>query len=220
LVIFCLLAGSLFGQSREKRIVPVDAGQRASFERQVKVAVLAGVGHYPSRSGLGALQYPAHDVDLVADELVKQGYKVVKLQDGEATRGSIEQALKDAAELVDRGQGTVLFFFSGHGFADGGLNYLATYEATAANLGGSGMAIRRVEELLKATGAPRQVMFVDACRNEPGNAAGKAVGARSFDKLSASEGLAELFSTKAGRISFESDKLGSGVFTHYPKNSS
>jgi hypothetical protein len=211
MILFVLCALLLLAQSREKRIAPVDAGQRQSFDRQPKIAVLAGVGHYPSRSGLSQLRYPAHDVELLEAELKKHDYKVVALKDSDATRGSIEQALRDAAEMVDRGQGTVLFFFSGHGFADRDTNYLATFEATSGNLAGTGMAVKEVEELLKATGAPRQVVLIDACRNEPG----KAAGARSFERFEASAGMRELFSTKAGHISYEDDQFSSGVFTHF-----
>jgi formylglycine-generating enzyme required for sulfatase activity len=198
-------------QMRERRVVPVDGNQRQSFERQAKVAVLAGVGQYPPLSGLGRLRYPAHDVDLLQAALSAQGYTIVALKDHDGTRGSIERALKNAAELADRGQGTVLFFFSGHGFADKGENYLATFEATLDDLAGTGLAVKRVEALLKATGAPRQVMFVDACRNEPG----KAAGARTFERFQSSAGMKELLSTKEGRISYEDDQLGSGVFTHF-----
>jgi hypothetical protein len=129
-------------QTREKRVTPVNADLRQSFERQPKIAVLAGVGEYPSRSGLGRLRYPAHDVELLEAELTKQGYKVVVLKDSEATRGSVEQSLRDGAELVDRGRGTILFFFSGHGFADKGENYLATFEASSGDLAGSGLAVK------------------------------------------------------------------------------
>lgn len=198
-------------QARGKRVTPLDAAQRQSFERQPKVAVLAGVGKYASRSGLTPLRFPAHDVDLMQAELEKQGYTIVALKDQEATRGAVEQSLADAKDLVDQNSGTILFFFSGHGFADNGQNYLATYEAAAANLAGSGLPVRRVDELLKATGAQRQMMFLDACRNE----GGKAVGARSFDQLEAAAGLHALLSTKAGKISYEDDTLGSGVFTHF-----
>ncbi len=199
-------------QTRAKRVTPLDTTQKQSFERQAKVAVLAGVGKYASRSGLTSLQFPAHDVDLIQAELEKQGYKVVALKDAEATRGAIEQSLTDAKDLVDQNSGTILFFFSGHGFADGGQNYLATYESAAANLAGSGLPVKRVEELMKATGAQRQMMFLDACRNEAGKS---AIGARSFDRLDAAAGLHALLSTKAGKISYEDDSLGSGVFTHF-----
>jgi hypothetical protein len=59
--------------AREKRIAPVDANQRQSFDKQPKVAVLAGVGHHTQFSGLTQLRYPAHDVDLLEAELTRQG---------------------------------------------------------------------------------------------------------------------------------------------------
>ena len=198
-------------QARVKRIKPLDASQKQNFDRQPKVAVLAGVGKYASRSGLSALRFPAHDVDLMQAEFEKQGFRIVALKDQEATRGAIEQSLEDAKDLLDQNSGTILFFFSGHGFADNGENYLATYEAAAGNLARSGLPVKRVEELLKATGAKRQMMFLDACREE----GAKAVGARSFDQLQASAGMHALLSTKAGKLSYEDDSLGSGVFTHF-----
>ncbi len=211
-VLVTILVARQEAQTRAKRVTPLDTNQKQSFERQAKVAVLAGVGKYASRSGLTSLQFPAHDVDLIQAELEKQGYKVVSLKDAEATRGAIEQSLTDAKDLVDQNSGTILFFFSGHGFADGGQNYLATYESAAANLAGSGLPVKRVEELMKATGAQRQMMFLDACRNEAGKS---AIGARSFDRLEAAAGMHALLSTKAGKISYEDDSLGSGVFTHF-----
>jgi hypothetical protein len=206
-----LLALGAEPQAGPTRVTPLDAAQKQGFERQPKVAVLAGVGRYPTRSGLTQLRYPAHDVDLMEAELEKQGYKVVALRDQEATRGAIEQSLVDARELVDQNSGTIAFFFSGHGFAEQGQNYLATYEAAAANLAGSGLPVERVEELLKASGAQRQMVFLDACRSE----AGKAIGARSFGQLQGAAGLHALLSTKAGRVSYEDETLGSGVFTHF-----
>src|ERR1019366_3976274 len=116
--------------AREKRVVPVDGSSRQSFERQPKVAVLVGVGHYPKRSGLSELRYPAADVDALEAELAKQRYTVIPLKEQEATRGAVLKAIAYVAEVVDRNQGTVVFFFSGHGFAERGQNYLATFEAS------------------------------------------------------------------------------------------
>jgi hypothetical protein len=201
----------LTAQTREKRVSPVDSNLRQSFERQAKLAVLVGVGQYPSRSGLNQLRYPARDVDLLEAELKKQGYTTVALKDYEATRGSIVKVLQDAAEVVDRGSGTVLFFFSGHGYADKGGNYLATYEATSSDLAGSGLAVAKVEEMLKATGSPRQVMLLDACRSR----VDKGVGSRTFERFETAAGLRVLFSTKFGGSSYERDELRNGVFTHF-----
>ena len=74
LVAVAAIAGA---QTRGKRIEPVTADLRQSFERQPKVAVLAGVGVYPAFSGLGRLRYPAHDVEMLEEELNRQGYRVL-----------------------------------------------------------------------------------------------------------------------------------------------
>src|ERR1700704_473260 len=66
---------SAVAQTHEKRIVPVGSSERDSFEHQTKVALLVGVGHYTSRSGLSTLQYPERDVDQLDAELTRQGYK-------------------------------------------------------------------------------------------------------------------------------------------------
>ncbi|MCP4408735.1 MAG: SUMF1/EgtB/PvdO family nonheme iron enzyme [Gammaproteobacteria bacterium] len=56
-------------------------------------------------------------------------------------------------------------------------------------------------------------MFIDACRNDPGSGT-KGAGLNSFVDYDA-EGLRILFSTKAGKVSYENSALGHGVFSHY-----
>lgn len=71
-------------QVGEKRITPVDAPRRATFERERKVgvAILVGIGKYPRYSGLGELRYPPRDADLLESELSLQRYIVATLKDG------------------------------------------------------------------------------------------------------------------------------------------
>jgi hypothetical protein len=209
-----LLAAPGAAQNGEKRVVPLDPAQRQVFERQrsVGVAILVGVTKYPRYSGLGELRYPGRDVDLLEKELARQRYTVVSLKDGEATRGAVLNAIRQAGEVVDQKDGTIVFFFSGHGFADQSANFLATFDATSAGLAQSGLSLAAVEEALQVSGAPRRVMWIDACRNDPGKGAGEA---RGFERFAASGGTRVLFSTKAGRISYEDDELQQGLFSYY-----
>ena len=103
------------------------------------------------------------------------------------------------ADAVEPDQGTFLFFFGGHGFAAKGQNYLATYGVNADDLEGDGLAIAVVESLLASSKAKRKLVFIDACRNSPGNGT-RAIEQRSFAKLNAAEGLKVLFSTKEGHV--------------------
>jgi hypothetical protein len=210
LVALCTLSAS--AQSRAKRVTPVGGAQRSGFDSQAKIAIVVGVGAYPARSGLSELRYSASDVDAVGEALDAQGYTVIPLKDSAATRPAILRAVRNVGEVLDRGKGTVVFFFSGHGFAVGARNYLATYESTALNLSQSGLALEDLQQQLQETGAARRILWIDACRNQPGKS---VADARSFANFQAAAGTRILFSTKAGKLSYENDDLRHGVFTHF-----
>ena len=200
--------------AREKRASPVPDDQVVAFESGDKVAVVVGVGDYPSRSGLRPLPYAARDAEEVAAELRRLGYLVTVLQNSNATRPIVLKALEDTRKVLSGPDALVLFVFSGHGFSLHGENFLATHEAFLEDLEATGLPLNAVLSGLSATGAHRQVLLLDACRNDPG-AKAKSLNLRSFDSLSVSSGLRALFSTKAGEVSFESEELQQGVFTHF-----
>ena len=203
-----------------KRITRSDAvKERQDFEKSPKVALVVGVGGYPQSSGLSTLKYAAKDAAMVGDVLKRQGYLVRVLTDGDALRGSVRRSLSELSGAIDKDRGTFLFYFSGHGFADHDTNYLATYGTTVDDLKAEGFPVSEVESILKNSGAKRQLMFIDACRNEP-TVGGKSVAQQGFvaerlQKLDAAAGLHVLFSTKSGTVSYESKDLQQGVFTHF-----
>jgi hypothetical protein len=136
------------------------------------------------------------------------------LTDQEALRGVIVRTLTQIGAMMDPNQGTLLFFFSGHGFTQNGTNYLATFGATSDDLVRDGLAVSEVEGLLKKSRVRRQVMWIDACRNDPRSGA-RAVDRRSFERLQAAEGMRVLYSSRQGNFSYEDDTLRHGVFTHF-----
>ncbi len=198
-------------QSREKRLAPVDPAQRESFSKATNVAVVVGVSDYASDTGLQKLQYADRDAQAIAAELRRQNYTVRLLVNTEATRSRIVSAVREAGDVVTR-DGTLLFYFSGHGFApQAGRNYLATFGVTADELAQDGLSVDDLRQRIQQSPARRKVLFIDACRSE----AGKGAGARSFASLTASSGLEMLLSTQMGRISYENDQLQQGVFTYF-----
>ena len=127
------------------------------------------------------LKYPIPDIHAVARQLKLQDYTPILLKDGNATAARIRQQLKDIASMVEKDQGTVLFYFSGHGFRVGDENYLATFGTAMGDLAQQGLALSEVQQLLSATGAKQRIAFIDACRNDPNVKSISA--ARPFDAL-------------------------------------
>ena len=212
--LFIVSASALAQGVFEKRIAPVSSDESRSFKKQVKVALLVGVAKYPDASGLSPLNYAASDAIDVGALLKQQGYLVTVLTDFEATRGAILRTLNRLGEAVDPEQGTFLFYYSGHGFALGGKNYLAPISASESDLDREGLAVDEIEQLIGKTKARRQLILMDACRNDASQGS-KGAGGRSFSALQAAEGLRILNSTRVGRVSYESEDLKHGVFTAF-----
>jgi uncharacterized caspase-like protein len=158
------------------------------------------------------LRYPERDVELLDKELTAQHYQVIPLTDGNATKESILNAIASAADVIDPGHSSIVFFFSGHGYAQGSDNMLATSDASVNKLAQTGLPLRAVEQALIATKAQQRMLWIDACRNEPGKGVGDG---RSFTKFQAASGTRILFSTKFGRVSYEDDEFQQGVFSHF-----
>ncbi len=211
-LIFCALTPSQ--TTREKRVAAVQPGLAAGFNQAgtVGVAVLVGVGKYPSYSGLGELHYPTDDVDTLAATLRSQRYDVLSLTNSEATKTAVTNAIRQAGKAFSGENFSIIFFFSGHGFAVAGENYLATFDAGRADLASSGLKVKDVETELIRTKAARRVLWIDACRDETAKGAGES---RSFANLQAAAGTRMLLSTKAGEVSYEDEELKRGVFSYY-----
>ena len=210
LLFWCIL---LAGQTRDLRLEAIDPASRRAFDKQLKVALVVGISAYPKGSGISQLKYATRDSEVLAEALKSLGYLVRVLKDSDATGPLIRRTLRELSDAV-LPESTLLFFFAGHGYSNKGINYLATFELTADDLDGGGLPVKQVESLLLASKAKRKLMFVDACRNEPSQG-GRSVSLRSFEGLQGSEGIRELYSTKAGAMSYESDDLGQGIFTYY-----
>lgn len=149
--------------------------------------------------------------------MTKLGYRVEVLTDAQATGGEILKAIQNYGQFIDQDEGTFLFAFSGHGFASEHTqeNYIAPYEVAVGDIDKYGVKLTDVVNALKATGAKRQLLLIDACRDNPKTGSRNAPGGRSFINFSDTDGHAILFSTKFGGKSWEYSDLNHGVFTYY-----
>jgi len=199
-----------------RRIVRTDTVNETTvteFNDSRRVAIVAAVGRYDDPA-LAPLRFTVADAVELSAELKRQGYVVHTLLNSEATNDNIRERIESVAAGGDA-PGTVLFAFAGHGFQSAkGVNYLATFSTTIETLEQRGLSVPDVQALMKATGAKRSVLLIDACRNVPGT---RAVGTptTTFRDLEKSEGIRTLMSTRPGGFSYEDQALQHGIFTHY-----
>ena len=205
-----LLMGYVEANSRDVNL----ERESQTFATANKVAIVVGVNNYDAQSGLRALKYAVPDANLIKTALEKQGYVVRLLTDRRANSNYILDAIEQAGQLLELNQGTLTFFFSGHGFGDlsTGINYLATSNTLSRNLKGSALSLQQVEQAISKTKVKRAIMFVDACRDNP--FIGKSVAQPTFLQQQ-SQGIKALYATEFGQLSYETPALGHGVFSHF-----
>ncbi|MDQ5767808.1 Lcl domain-containing protein [Thiothrix subterranea] len=208
-IIMVLLAGMACADEKNVRLV-----EAQQFAQGNKVAVIVGVNTYDQESGLRPLKYADADANALTTVLQKHGYAARTLTNQKATKSYILNAIKQAGETLNPQQGTLVFAFSGHGFAQGGNNYLASYGTVGGNLSESALSMQELEQAVRATKARRAVLFIDACRDNPGLEGSKSIGQPSFIQQQ-SEGIQVLYATKFGEISWEHDSLKHGVFSYF-----
>lgn len=191
-------------------------GGAAQTQQSNHAAIVVGVENYDERlTGFRKLDYSADDANLIGSALQSIGYsaqQVEILTDTQASKDIVLNRIRQRAKALDK-DGTLVFFFSGHGFAQGDENYLATYGAVASELGKSGLAVRDVVTAIRESGVRRAVLLLDACRNDP--TPGSKSGSAGFAAVNAGEGIQILLSTGRGDVSWEHSDLQHGVFSYF-----
>ncbi len=188
---------------------------QAVFEQNENYAVIVGVDKYDK---LASLNYAVADAERLAKFFSAQGYEVELLTDYKASRERILDRIRQVGELATNGgtsaQGNVVFAYSGHGFQDSaGRNYLTTSASDPARIRDTALSMADLTAALEQSPVRQRVLFIDACRNDPSRSVPAAN--RRFSLDDEAEGLAILYSTRAGTLSWEDNRLGHGVFTHY-----
>jgi sulfatase modifying factor 1 len=191
-----------------------------------RYAVLVGINKY-EHDKLPALAYAEADVTELAGILRKAGYEVTLLTGSTSddahrpTKAHIEKQIHDVLRQCRKGD-TALLAFAGHGLQFAGSDdkdrpdcYFCPQDARpfkdeTATL----VSLSRIYAELEKSFAGMKVLLVDACRDDPD--AGR--GTRGINADSAPrppQGVAALFSCRAGERAFEHEKLRHGVFFYH-----
>jgi formylglycine-generating enzyme required for sulfatase activity len=181
-----------------------------------KLAFVAGVAKY-QKDGFRDLDYAEDDARDLAAELEKHGFLVLKLVGQSATLEKLTTELTrffTATKKLSK-QDVVLVAFSGHGRqALQGVQehpFFCPYNAHQGDTA-TMLSLNWVLDRMKEDSASSQnLLLVDACRDNPSRG-GKGVDGSTVTGLP--NKLSVLFSSSAGKQSYESENIRHGVFTH------
>ena len=198
------------------------AAQETASAGITKAAIVIGVNEYDPKSGYGTLTKAKNDADELADKLSSLGYAVKKLTDKEAKRMEIRNIVRTVAESVTDPDGTLIFFFSGHGGQEKGIQYLIPTDGYFEDLEGSAVPLSAIEDFMKRSPARQKMLFIDACRNISSDSGGTSLAKANkaderFDSVPVGEGMLLLNAAARGGFSYEDpDPKGKhGIFTKF-----
>ena len=174
IIILPLVPFLCFGQT-SKGISKTNPGTSSSGPR---TALVIGNARYTT----APLRNPVNDARAISSTLKELGFQVTLLED--AGQKKMKRAIDKFGRTIRDG-GVGLFYFSGHGMQVDGRNYLIPVDAEVdaeADVEYEAVEAGRVLAKMKTANNGMNLVFLDACRNNP--------FARSF--RSASKGLATL----------------------------
>jgi TPR repeat protein len=205
---------------------------------QKKYALLVGVDRYPNHPDLARLKYAEDDAEGLLDALTKgksnfdkNDVVVLTQSRGKTKRDLLPTADNFRAQLKKlTGKMTdddvLLIAFSGHGMRvtldnKDEENFLCTQDAYPARKGLADLdtlsrGMIPLGGLLKQLGRVKgtKLLLVDACRQEY-EPRGISRSLRPNDQQRPPKGVAVLFACKNDERSFQSGKLGRGLFAHF-----
>jgi hypothetical protein len=194
----------------------------APVRAEKRVALVVGNDHYPGLSPSEQLQKAVNDARAVGAALKQIGFDVVSGEN--LGRQALLARLDDAAQRLGPGD-TAFFFFSGHGIAVDGTNYILPADIPSvapgqvASLTGAAIKEEDITSRFLRAGAFVTVVVLDACRNNPFAGSGtKGIGGeRGLAPHEPPSGVFTLYAASRGETAldrlYDGDRDPNSVFT-------
>lgn len=194
-----------------------------------RYALLVGINSY-QHDKLPDLLYAVNDAKKLGEVLSRAGFDTVILSDEtgktdpkkQPTKDNIERTLEEVLKKCQRGD-IVLLALAGHGIQFEKKNsddkedaYFCPQDARPfRDQTGSLVSLGKIYRQLDRSFAGMKVLLVDACRDDPDAARGTRSGITADLAPRPPQGVAALFSCRAGEKAFENPKLNHGVFFYH-----
>jgi hypothetical protein len=156
--------GKQFSDFRQERLdqerLALGSGK---VKPQRRVAFVLGNGAY---ANAGTLKNAANDADDISDVLGQLGFSVTKGID--RSKRQTEELLQSFVDRLEKSD-VALFYYSGHGLQINGKNYIVPIDAKIEkerDVAFQAISVDFILEQMEST-APTNLIFLDACRDNP-----------------------------------------------------
>jgi hypothetical protein len=164
------------------------------------------------RYAIGELGNPGNDLRDMTEVLRAQGFTVLPVLDGK--KADMDGAIASFARSIKSSPGVHVFYYSGHGVQLDGVNYLIPVDArptTPADLPRQSVALDAVFKAMQSASDSLELVFLDACRNNPFPAATRS--ASGLAKVDPPDRTILTYATAAGRTADDGERGTNGVYT-------
>jgi len=174
-----------------------------------RVALVVGNGRYAS----APLANPTNDAADIAARLRLLGFDVVEREN--LTILQIGATLREFRSKLSPGAVAVVFY-AGHGLQIKGENYLIATDAEIAgeeDVVNQSLSVRQIFDVLDSAKTRLNLVFLDACRNNPFTRSFRSV-ADGLAKVDAPSGTIISYATRPGSVALDG-KGHNGLYTQY-----
>ncbi len=198
-----LVAGTSFGQ---RNLAITASGTENGSKR---VALVVGNSAYTTLP----LDNPINDARAMAVKLQSLGFEVIKREN--LTSKQIGSTLREFRSRLAPGA-EAIFFYAGHGLQVKGVNYLPAVDADISSeedVPMQSLEVGKVLELMEDSKTRLNLVFLDACRNNPFSRRFRSA-AEGLAKVNAPSGTIMSFATRPGSVASDGDGKN-GLYTEH-----
>lgn len=174
-----------------------------------RIALVIGNSAYPR----APLDNPVNDATDIAAKLRNLGFEVIERTNLKTSQ--IGRTLREFRSRLAPGS-VALIFYAGHGLQIKGENYLPTVDADIEgeeDVPNQALSVRQMLELLDESKTRLNLVFLDACRNNPFSRRFRSAG-DGLAKVTAPSGTLISFATRPGSVAADGDGRNGLYTTH------
>ena len=181
-----------------RKLTPAQSNNAVSEKR---IALVIGNSAYAN----SPLKNPVNDAKDVANKLRKLGFEVVERHN--LTTKQIGRTLSEFRSKLVPGS-VALVFYAGHGLQIKGENYLPAVDAdieAEEDVQNQSLAVRQVMDVLDEAKTRLNLVFLDACRNNPYARSFRSSAGDGLARISAPSGTLISYATRPGSVAQDGD---------------